>query len=372
MSDGPKLKIFAYYYPWYDGARDTLWNTLHEFSPRLGFYHSGDEAVVRQQVEWAIEYGIDGFLVEWFGTDTDELRIDYDQPWKCDANLAVLRNVIADYPDFKFAIFYDQAIRFNGNIHFTDPQRRAIFLSDLDYIARQNFAHPNYLRIRDRPPIVFYLTRIAKYDDGTVLTQARDNLEALGWGRPYIIGDEIWWGQKTWGFFQLDAVTAYNLHNHKWMKIVGANVRAYSAATAALYAEIQPSADYYGADVIPNIGHAYNDEFLRGNLPLIPTAEPGEWPQFRQDMIECIKAQEAVWRDNRLFRDTGDAYLFITSFNEWPERSVVEPTADIETFNRINDFEHGRYLYLQPHRFEYLEGIREAKRLVEANILPSL
>jgi len=49
---------------------------------------------------------------------------------------------------------------------------------------------------------------------------------------------------------------------------------------------------------------------------------------------------------------------------------VVEPTAEIETFNRIWDFRYDRYLYLQPHRFEFLAGIRDGKKEVERNILP--
>ena len=375
MSDGFKLKVYAYYYPWYDGPLDPRWGTLHEYSPRLGFYNSGDEAVVRRHVEWAIEYGIDGFLVEWFGRDTDEPRIDYDQPEKADANLAVLRDVLLDYPELEFCVFYDQAIRYKaggGQFLFTEPEMRAAFHADMSYIAETNYSHPNYMRIRNRPVVVLYLTRRAKYDDGAVLNEARDLMEAYGYGRTYFVGDEIWWGEKTYRFNQLDAVTAYNLHNHKWLYIVDGTVREYAAETAGLYSRVQPAANTLGCDLIPNIGHAYNDEFLRGNLPLINTTEPGSLPEHRQDMIECIKAQSIVWQDNSLFRQFGDAYLFVTSFNEWPERSVVEPTAEVETFNRQWDFRYNRHLYLQPHRFGFLEGIKEGKRIMEEDILPTL
>ena len=249
---------------------------------------------------------------------------------------------------------------------------RAAFHADMSYIAETNYSHPNYMRIRNRPVVVLYLTRRAKYDDGAVLNEARDLMEAYGYGRTYFVGDEIWWGEKTYRFNQLDAVTAYNLHNHKWLYIVDGTVREYAAETAGLYSRVQPVANTLGCDLIPNIGHAYNDEFLRGNLPLINTAEPGSLPEHRQDMIECIKAQSIVWQDNRLFLQTGDAYLFVTSFNEWPERSVVEPTAEVETFNRQWDFRYNRHLYLQPHRFGFLEGIQEGKRIMEEDILPTL
>jgi hypothetical protein len=360
-----QLKVYAYYYPWYFGRFDHKWQTVREYSPYLGFYDSSNPAVVRQHVEWAIESGLNGFLVEWFDNDTEF-------GMKVDSNLAVLRDILIDYPGFEFCIFYDQKIRF-GKRKFADPKKRQTFLLDLLYAGGTNFNHPNYMRIDNKPVVVFYLTRSSSDNYAGLLGEARDKLESeVGAGRPYFAGDEIWWSEKTQYFGALDAVTAYNMHNDKQLKLVAGDVRDYAVHCAGFYASMLETANARGTHLIPGIGHAYNDYFVNVNLPFIPTVVPDGPPDYRGDMIECMKAMKVVWKETPRFRDTGEAYLFITSFNEWAERSIIEPTAEIETFNTIWDYRKGKFLYIPPPRFEYLEGIREGKRLIEKNVLPSL
>lgn len=360
-----QLKVYVYYYPWYTGRHDYKWDHCQEYSPYLGLYDSSYPDVVRQHIEWAIEYGINGFLIEWFGFDSEFGNM-------VDANTTVLRSVLYDYPEFEFAIFYDQAIRF-GKRRFADPLKRQTFLDDLEFASTANFAHPNYMRIDGRPVVVIYLTRGSSDNYAALLEDGRRRMEGSARaGRPFLVGDEIWWSEKTQYFNALDAVTSYNMHNDKQLKLVNGNVRDFAAHVAEFYALMQPVASGFGTDFFPGIGHAYNDEIIRGNLPIIPFVEEGGLPQYRGDMIECMKAQQLVWKDNPRFRQTGEAYIFITSFNEWPERSVVEPTSEIETYNKIYDFRKGKYIYLQPPRFEYLEGIKEGKQQIENNILPNL
>lgn len=369
MATQKKLKVYAYYYPWYKGANDSKWATLKEFAPLLGLYDSSDPAVMRQHVEWAIEYGIDGFLVEWFS------RVPLGDGVPLDQNLAQLRDILLDYPDFEFAVFYDQVIRFGNqptNLRFDDEGRRDTFLADLRYVAESNFAHPNYFRINNRPVVTIYLTRAASGDYADLIDQVRDEMEEAGEGRPFIIGDEVWWQQANAYFHILDGVTAYSLMNGTQLKIRQVGGRAYQFACAEVYRQAQTVANGLGKLVVPHVGHAYNDGNFRGNLPLIPTYEAGSLPAYRLDMIECMKSLTGVWGESQHFRNTGNAYLFINSFNEWPERSIVEPTLEIETYNKVYDFRVDRHVYLQPPRFEYLEGIREGKRQIETNILPKL
>lgn len=364
-----KLKVFAYYYPWYYGPDDTRWSTLKDYSPYLGFYKSSDEIILRQHVEWAIAYGIDGFLVQWMGDDRND-----SEPSSLDANTNLLASILLDYPEFRFAIFYDQAIRFGGakQLRFLDPDKRRVFLDDLNYAAQTYFDHPNYFRIGPRPVVAIYVTRGGDGDYPELLDQSRNEMEAFGFGRPYLIGDEVWWREANRHFNVLNAVTAYHLHHGQQLRDLNGGVREFAAHCAQLYLRVQPAATAAGAEVIPHIGHAFNDEWFRGHIPFIPTVVEGKLPEYREDVISCMKAPKEIWRNSSGFQTTGTAYLFVTSFNEWPERTAVEPSAEIETFNKLFDFRSGKYLYLQPHRFEYLEGIKEGKKNIEKRILPKL
>lgn len=363
-----KLKIYAYYYPWYTGPEDEKWQPCKEYAPLMGMYDSSDPAVIRQHIEWAIEYGIDGFLIENFGK---EARYHYAP---MNENLALFREIVREYPGFEFCVFYDQEIAFGSiqNLRFEDSKNWNRFIGDFQYIAQENFNHPNHMKVKGRPVVVIYLTRTASNSYAEVLDAARQAAAAKGFGTPYLIGDEVWWREKNAYFQNLEGVTAYSLQNRKELVAINSGVKDYCQHVAELYQRIQPDAISRGADVFPHIGHAYNDIAIRNNLPLVPTVVEGELPQYKEDIIECMKSMRIVWQDSPLFHSTGNAYLFINSFNEWMERSVIEPTLEINTVNKLFDFPRDEYIYLQPHRFEYLEGIKEGKSFIEKKVLPLL
>jgi hypothetical protein len=366
MNGNRRLRIFAYYYPWYRGVGDDKWKYNQEFAPLLGHYESSDPTIVRKHVEWAVEYGIDAFIVEWFGQHPLSGGVDIDQ------NLRLLRDVLADYPQVKFAIFYDQLIRFGSkkNLSFFDQGRRNIFREDMRYAARTYFGHPNYLHIDGRPVVTIYITRSAKHNYDSLLEEVRSDAENEGFPATYLIGDEVWWSKHNSHVRTLDAVTAYNLHSSKKLREVKVGAREFARHMVQLYVKDQHRTNSMGVDLFPGIGHAFND--FRGNLPLIPTRPEGQFPHYKGDMVEIMKSMQDVWRDNTYFHRTGDAVLFINSFNEWPERSVLEPTLEIESFNTFNDFRNGQTVYMQPPGFEYLEGVRYGREVVERDILPNI
>ncbi len=64
--------VFAYYYIWFDPSS---WNRAKTDLPRLGKYSSDDENVMRQQIVWAKQAGIDGFIVSWKHTPILDRRL---------------------------------------------------------------------------------------------------------------------------------------------------------------------------------------------------------------------------------------------------------------------------------------------------------
>jgi hypothetical protein len=356
-----KPLIFAYYYLWYYGTEEKRWPTFNrDYPPALGFYRSDDPRVLYQHLLWADRYSIDGFLVEWFGTDTADGIYS-------DSNLALLRPLLSGFPGFRFAVFYDQAIRFT-TLDFSNPDKREAFLSDMEKIALDNFSHPNYWRVGGRPVVVIYVTRSATGGYGNLIAEARERMARSGYA-PYIIGDEVWWGRDTSRFEFYDAVTAFNLQNDQQVLRAGGDVRRFAELSASLYLAVQRTAAQTGVEVIPGIGHAYNDEIVRSNLPFIPTVLPGELPRYREDLIYVAEQMAALYAKSSLPGDYGIAPLFVNSFNEWPERSAVEPSAEIEAFNAFDDRTNNRRLILPAHGYAYLEGISELRRILEGLLL---
>jgi hypothetical protein len=126
------IPVLAYYYIWYD---ETSWDRAKTDYPVLGRYSSDDPDVMRQQVQWAKQAGIDGFIVSWKSTLVLDKRLE--QLMK-----------IADEESFKLAIMY-QGLDFNRN-----PQPIERVAADLDYFI-ENYAGDPAFDVFGGPLIVW-------------------------------------------------------------------------------------------------------------------------------------------------------------------------------------------------------------------------
>jgi hypothetical protein len=85
------IPLFAHYYIWFTPAS---WNRAKIDYPLIGRYSSADPAVMREQIQEAKSAGIDGFIVSWKNTPTD------------DKILQTLMGV-ASQENFKLAMIYE-------------------------------------------------------------------------------------------------------------------------------------------------------------------------------------------------------------------------------------------------------------------------
>ena len=71
------IEVGVYYYPWYkQGWRNYHWNSSKEYpkwnvvdTPLLGYYSCQDESVVMQHLEWMEDIGIDFMILSWWGNE---------------------------------------------------------------------------------------------------------------------------------------------------------------------------------------------------------------------------------------------------------------------------------------------------------------
>jgi hypothetical protein len=67
------IPVFAYHYIWFNA---TSWDRAKTDYPLLGRYSSDETGVMRQQVRWAKQAGIDAFIVSWKSTNTLNRRLE--------------------------------------------------------------------------------------------------------------------------------------------------------------------------------------------------------------------------------------------------------------------------------------------------------
>ena len=123
------VPLFAFYYIWFDPSS---WDRAKIDYPVLGRYSSDDPRVMAQQIQWAKSAGIDGFIVSWKDTTTNDRR------------LRLLMDV-AGKADFKLAMIY-QGLDFNRN-----PLPAAQVATDLQTFRDQFASDPVFYRLGGKP-----------------------------------------------------------------------------------------------------------------------------------------------------------------------------------------------------------------------------
>jgi hypothetical protein len=163
-------------------------------TPLLGeTYWSRDAAVVHQQIEWAAEYGVDAFSIEW----TTPRGVGC-----CGSMENTLDDVFLKSPNIhkvRWVIFYDFVLRlaqtpglesYVGSFDFDEPKVYDTLVSDFKHFAQKYFGHPQYLTIDERPVIYIWATNAYVGDLEGALREAREEVAKLGYD-VFIVGDEI-------------------------------------------------------------------------------------------------------------------------------------------------------------------------------------
>ncbi|MEZ4620466.1 MAG: endo-1,3-alpha-glucanase family glycosylhydrolase [Caldilineaceae bacterium] len=267
--------VFAFYYTWFD---ENTWSYDKLSDLPAEPYVSRDRGVMGRHIDQAKAAGIDAFLVAWYGPGGDTNQTE--------PNLTALLEEAATR-NFKIGILFETDSPFLGG---TDAITGA-----LHHALQVHASQPAFLRVDGRPVIFFWRPTIYGVDTWrTVRNQVDPGYGSLwiaeGVDTSYLtLFDGHYLYSNTW-----NPPTDLAYTNQKFANLVG-QARQQQGTNKLWISTVMPG---------------YNDLRIRPNGGFAKDREGGA---YYERSWQAAIASAPNW-------------VVITSFNEWPEGSYIEPS----------------------------------------------
>lgn len=258
--------LLAIYYPWFSPGNFGPGQTS---DTPLEPYESDDPTAIARHLDQARQAGLDGFVVAWLGPGD-----------RTDRNLAQLLAQAAPR-GFKIGVYFE-----------TDKMGGPDAVADnLVYLLQTHASKPAFLRKDGRPAIFFWRQQTFSPD---AWQQIRAQIDP-GWG-------SFWIAEGTTAEY-FGAFDGLHLYNIAWSPAPEGPLQTWAARTA------QAAAIHGPRHFVPTIMPGYDDLALRGGF-----ARDRESGAYYQATMAAALAVQPSWA------------VLITSWNEWPEGTQIEPS----------------------------------------------
>ena len=319
---------FWYYGP---GGFEDQGERTTPFTPLLGeTYWSSDPNVVYQQIEWASQYGVDAFSIEWTtprgvgccGSMEDTL----DDVFLVSPNIYKVRWVI--FYDFVLRLMQTDGYKqYVGEFNFDEPAVHDIFVADFEHFAEKYFGDPQYLTIDGRPVVYIWATWLYAGDLKRAIHDAREAAAKLGYD-VFIVGDEVTADQFDPAHAALfDANTTFTfliggLHHRAWNDLGDAIPEVDRTFTGwrALIKDLKVAGRDDTVNFQPAWAPQYDDRYFPGGSGIYV-------PALSKDQV--IEMAEVARKHAEPVGSRGQKLIWLNTWNNWAEATTVEPTANL-------------------------------------------
>jgi hypothetical protein len=273
LAQGPRL-VLAFYYAWYD--MNTWSSGLPADQPRQP-YVSSDPATIKRHVQEAQAAGIDALVQSWYGPQEANNQTE--------TNFRVLLDAAAA-SGFHAAVDFETSGPFFPN--------RASVVDALRYLLSKHAQHPGYLRYQGKPVIFFWRQQRFSADEWADIRNQVDPNH-----------DSLWIAEGVDIAYQ-SVFDGHHLYSIAWSPDVGRSLEDWGSRVHQYAAQHEVNR-LWVATVMPGYDDTHTsraDKFAVGR------------------------------RDGGYYRETWAAatatqpdWIVITSFNEWVEGTMIEPSA---------------------------------------------
>ena len=266
--------VLAFYYAWFDQA---TWSSGQTADQPAQPYDSRDRATIQRHVAQAKSAGIDAFVQSWYGPAGGVNNMT-------ESNFATLLDVSAQ-SGFRAAVDFEVTSPFFG----TSGDVQGALVTLLSGHVR----HPAYLRVNGKPVVFFWRQQRFSVDDWTAIRNQVDPNRSSIWiaegtDPSYLrVFDGIHWYSVAWSADPVSSLVNYAARVRKMAQDLG-------------------GFRYWVSPAMPG----YDDTRLRGAGGLVRPRDNGNY--FRATFAGA--------------NQSGADWVVVTSFNEWPEGSQIEPS----------------------------------------------